>query len=219
MKICWAVPLLLLLLGCDSREQAAGPGSSAADFDYYLLALSWSPDYCAANAQRDAQQCGRPYGFVLHGLWPQHERGWPSNCKGAWMDKALMRQYAGLYPNDRLFVHEWRKHGTCSGLSPEGYLSLSQQLKQRVQIPPAFQQPQQAQRLTAAELTAAFTQSNPDMPSEAVASFCSGGGRFLKELRVCFDRSANDYRACSAEVQRAARKSCGQGSFVLRPVR
>lgn len=219
MKIWWTVSLLFLLLGCDSREQAAGPGSSAADFDYYLLALSWSPDYCAGNATRDRQQCSRPYGFVLHGLWPQHERGWPAGCDGAWMDKALMRQYAGLYSNDRLFVHEWRKHGTCSGLTPQGYLALSAALKQRVQIPSEFQRPSQAQRISPAAVTAAFQRANADLPAEALASFCSEGGRFLKEVRVCFDRSAAQYRACSAEVQRAASKSCRQPAFVVRPLR
>ena len=42
---------------------------SSANFDFYVLALSWSPSYCADNGNRsDArQQCsnGRNYGFVV----------------------------------------------------------------------------------------------------------------------------------------------------------
>ena len=53
-------------------------------FDYYVLALSWSPSYCQAAQERapnrapDQQCSGRPFSFVVHGLWPQYERGFPA---------------------------------------------------------------------------------------------------------------------------------------------
>ena len=55
-------------------------------FDFYVLALSWSPSFCQASAERGreaAEQCGtaRPYSFVVHGLWPQYERGFPRACE------------------------------------------------------------------------------------------------------------------------------------------
>jgi ribonuclease I len=62
----------------DRRQNQAG------EFDFYVLALSWSPSYCEAAAERSAGrapagQCGeRPYSFVVHGLWPQYEKGFPN---------------------------------------------------------------------------------------------------------------------------------------------
>ena len=62
---------------------AAHAGDVAGQFDYYVLALSWSPSWCATDGQgRNEPQCEprRRTGFVVHGLWPQYERGWPANC-------------------------------------------------------------------------------------------------------------------------------------------
>ena len=59
---------------------AAAKGPVPGQFDYYVLALSWSPSYCAGEAgQNDQQQCapGRRFAFVVHGLWPQYNKGWP----------------------------------------------------------------------------------------------------------------------------------------------
>ena len=63
----------------DRRQNAPG------EFDFYVLSLSWSPSFCEAaqergNSSRNQQiQCGgRPYAFVVHGLWPQYDRGFPN---------------------------------------------------------------------------------------------------------------------------------------------
>src|SRR5450631_4308767 len=68
-------------LAQDSRQNAPG------EFDFYVLSLSWSPSFCEeaserGNSGRSQQvQCGgRPYSFVVHGLWPQYERGFPDYC-------------------------------------------------------------------------------------------------------------------------------------------
>src|ERR1700709_985537 len=40
------------------QETARQPVSVApGDFDYYVLALSWSPGFCALSGGRDRQQC------------------------------------------------------------------------------------------------------------------------------------------------------------------
>jgi ribonuclease T2 len=51
-------------------------------FDFYVLALSWSPGFCENSGSR-SRQCdsGRGLGFVTHGLWPQNEQGYPSFCE------------------------------------------------------------------------------------------------------------------------------------------
>src|ERR1043165_7451023 len=65
------------------RRQNGAPGQ----FDFYVLALSWSPSYCEAARERaparepDQQCSGRPFSFVVHGLWPQYEQGFPSFCQ------------------------------------------------------------------------------------------------------------------------------------------
>src|SRR5262245_33662096 len=83
LPACIARIVLALLaaavMGSAALAQRGEPGA----FDYYVLALSWSPTYCAdGGEERNDPQCtlgqkGRPYAFVLHGLWPQYERGWP----------------------------------------------------------------------------------------------------------------------------------------------
>ena len=70
----------LALLAMVARRLGGGDG----DFDFYVLALSWSPSYCAIEGDgADPAQCanGRPYAFVVHGLWPQYEKGYPRDCE------------------------------------------------------------------------------------------------------------------------------------------
>ena len=81
----------LLVIVAIAKVVLAGPASAQdrrqnapGDFDFYVLSLSWSPSFCEAarergNTGRSQQvQCGgRPFSFVVHGLWPQYERGFP----------------------------------------------------------------------------------------------------------------------------------------------
>src|SRR5690349_16354816 len=106
------------------------------DLDYYLLALSWSPTYCAdVGEERRDPQCsfagGRPYAFVLHGLWPQYERGWPSNCRSpdrGYVPGPVADRMLDIMPSRRLVFHEYRTHGSCSGLGVDAYFDLARQL-------------------------------------------------------------------------------------------
>lgn len=227
MKLRYAIAVLALLLaGCQEPgasptapiQTAAPPptAQAAADFDYYLLALSWAPDYCAANPN-DSQECalGRKYGFVLHGLWPQYQKGYPSDCGSEPLPAQVKAQFSGLFPNEKLFEHEWSKHGTCSGLPPAAYLALAKRIKESVQIPAAYQSPAQPFRTDSTALKDAFLQANPGLAQDGLAVSCSGSGRFLSELQVCFT-TAGAPASCGADVQRSAQKSCGQASFLVR---
>ena len=190
------------------------------DFDFLVMTLSWSPDYCATSGQNDAQQCsiGRRLAFVLHGLWPQYEDGWPQYCSNEELPYGIEEDYAGLFPSDKLFDHEWEKHGTCSGLSPEGYMDLSTLIKASVAIPPAYQSPEEPFRTTAEDLQHAFAQANPDFDPDTVAVRCSSSGRYLKELFVCFEKDGEP-RPCSEEILKNAARSCGQDDFLVRNIR
>lgn len=190
------------------------------DFDFFVLALSWSPDYCASNGGDDPQQCsiGKKLDFVLHGLWPQYDNGYPIFCSTETLPDDLKDEFSGLYPSEALFDHEWEKHGTCTGLTPEGYLLWSQELKESVMIPAAFNSPEEPFRTDAEGLKASFMQVNAEFNEDSFAVYCSGSGRFLKELFVCFakDGSPTD---CGSDLHNKASKSCGQADFLVRNTR
>ncbi len=208
-----------------AKNAAPSPASgqrvknTPGDFDFYVMSLSWSPDYCAGNAD-DVQQCsvGKKLGFVLHGLWPQYNRGYPADCSSTPLPKDVAQQFPNLFPSTKLYTHEWAKHGTCSGLTPEDYMALAKTLKESIEIPADYRSPVKAFRTTPAELISAFTADNPQLSAESLAVQCSGSGRFLTELRVCFSREGQAI-ACSAEVQKDAAKSCGNADFLVRNVR
>lgn len=194
--------------------------ADAAQFDFYVLALSWSPDYCANESNEDSQQCriGRKLGFVLHGLWPQYNQGYPSDCATTTVPKDVKAKFPGLYPNPNLLDHEWEKHGTCSGLKPEQYLALSKRIKESVVIPAAYRSPEKPFRVTAVQLKQAFVTDNPGLNKSMIAAYCSGSGRFLKEIYLCFTLDGKP-TTCSQEIHKRAERSCQQPDFLVRNVR
>ncbi len=210
----------LLLVAALLASGIALAGDQPGKFDFYVLALSWSPDYCANNGNPGSQcKSGRKLGFVLHGLWPQHTQGWPSDCSTETMPAAVKARFPNLYPSPALYGHEWQKHGTCSGLEPEGYLALSRQVKDSVVIPDAYRSPAQPFRVTRVQLRDAFIQANPALSDDAIAPNCSGSGRFLQEVQICFSRDGSRPVACSDEVLKKSAKSCRQKDFLVRSVR
>jgi ribonuclease T2 len=189
-------------------------------FDYFVLSLSWSPDYCATSGGDDTQQCslGKKLGFVTHGLWPQYNSGYPSDCSNEKLPEEVKTQFSGLYPNDSLFDHEWEKHGTCTGLSPEQYLTLTRQIRSSVVIPEEYRAPAKTFRTGVDALKQAFEQANPGMSANGLAVSCSGSGRYLKELDVCFARDGQP-ADCGKDVLKSAAKSCAQPDFLVRNTR
>ncbi|MBD2137325.1 ribonuclease [Anabaena sp. FACHB-1237] len=186
-------------------------------FDFYVLSLSWSPDYCAKNGSRDPQQCkiGKKLGFVLHGLWPQNEKGYPANCTTQKLPSAVKQKFPGLFPSDKLYNHQWNKHGTCSGKTPEEYLSFSKKLKDSVAIPSAYHLPKQPFRTTIKDLKTAFISANSELSPNSIAPYCSDSGRFLKEVFFCFSKDGKA-GICSQEIIKRSQKSCGQANFLVR---
>jgi ribonuclease T2 len=204
---------------CDGQTGAACKSATPRRFDYYTLALSWSPTYCAQRPD-DHDQCaaGSGYGFVLHGLWPQYESGWPQYCAGQPLNDALVARFAPLYPSPKLMRHEWRKHGTCSGLAPADYFALSGRLRESVRIPAQYQQPATTLRTRGAELVRAFARANPQLTDGAVLPVCRDGGRFLSEVRICFNPSGAS-RPCGTRQSASAAKSCRAATFLVPGVR
>jgi ribonuclease T2 len=208
--------LLIALLAAASGAQAKGPREQPGQFDYYAVAMSWSPSYCATR--NDTAQCGRGLGFVLHGLWPQYEKGYPENCSRQQLSPAIRSTYASIYPSPKLINHEWAKHGTCSGLDPAAYFALSAKMKEQLVIPPEYRQPAAPVRATPGEFVQAFKSANPGMVVNSVLPFCDGGGRFLREMHACFGKDGRS-RGCSQGEIKRSYNSCRQESFLLQSVR
>jgi ribonuclease T2 len=190
------------------------------DFDFYVLSLSWSPDYCATTDNADPNQCsvGKRLGFVLHGLWPQYNTGYPGDCATTRLADKVLAKFPNLFPSASLASHEWSKHGTCSGLTPEEYLTMAQEIKDSVTIPTAYQRPEKALRVTVDQLRQAFIDANPNFTSATLVVNCSGSGRFLKEIYVCFSREGEPI-GCSRELQKDETRSCQNADFLVRNVK
>ncbi len=220
-----ALPTLVEARQPVPRPKSASPtrsqsGDVAGQFDYYSLTLSWSPDYCATKGDSDRQQCGggRQLGFVLHGLWPQYNRGYPQNCTTEAFDPKIMQQFPDLYPSAKLFSHEWEKHGTCSGLTQPQFHQLAKTLKDGVKIPDRYRQPTQPFRVTLVEFKQDFVRANPGFTADNIAPSCTGTGRFFQEMQVGYSKAGKPV-ALSPEVLRRSQKSCGQPNFLVRSVR
>jgi ribonuclease T2 len=207
--------VIFALLVVEARAGTAG------DFDYYVLALSWSPTYCGSDAGRnDRDQCapGRRYAFVVHGLWPQYERGWPQFCDSTerWVPEDRIDAMLDLMPSRKLVVHAWRKHGTCSGLDQDGYFTMTRRLRGRLSIPARYLSPTQPVRVEPERLVADFIATNRGLTPSMLSLRC-GNRRDearLAELHVCFTR-AGALRPCSGNE----RPACAARTLILPPVR
>jgi ribonuclease T2 len=203
--------------GASARHRGHAGESAPGDFAYYLLSLSWSPAFCLASP--DAAECSGPrrYGFILHGLWPQYERGWPEHCDvHRAVPDELVREMADVMPARTLVYHEWSTHGTCSGLEPAEYFALARRAFAGVAIPPELSSAAQAIERPTAAILSAFLRANPRLPAESVVITCSGEeAARLREVRLCLDRNLTP-RACSADALRGA---CRASEVIIPPVR
>ena len=209
--------LLLLSVPAEARWQAR-KSDSPGSFDFYVLALSWSPGWCATGgARKGGSQCdlGSRNGFVLHGLWPQYARGFPSNCstEGRSLPPAAMQVARAIYPEEGLARYEWRKHGTCSGLDPVSYFQAAAGAVAKVVIPPQLRAPRSDESASPAEIERAFSAANPGLRPEMMAVACRRG--MLEEMRICLSRDLRSFVSCG-EVDR---KACRSRSLTVPAVR
>lgn len=190
--------------GGAQTPRPAGANGAEAPFDYYVLALSWSPSYCADRP--DADQCGQGRRFILHGLWPQFERGYPQDCPSDAADPSnrLLSRYEDLSGSRGLLAHQWRKHGRCAGVSAESYLEASRRAVEAVAIPPSLEAVARDLTIDAGVVEAAFVEANPGMARDGVTVKCRDGR--LSEVRICLTRDLA-LRTCGPDVIRDCRQS------------
>ncbi len=232
-----AVLLPLLLLGCepsgdnpqkpsaDNRATAPIAGKSITEpaiplgtgFDFYVLSLSWSPSYCEAEGEdANPQQCkaARPYAFIVHGLWPQFERGYPEDCPTDTpsVPNELVRTLYDLMPAAGLIRHEWRTHGSCSGLSQEQYFGVLRAAREHVRIPDQYHRLDDYLTVRPRDVEAAFLKANASLPANGIAVSCDK--RYLSEVRVCMTKDLA-FRPCP-EIDR---RECRLDKAVMPPTR
>ncbi|WP_244598172.1 ribonuclease T2 family protein [Pseudohoeflea suaedae] len=218
------MPLLaaaLLLGACSEAETPDQPAPEikstsarpvAADlpqgsgFDFYVLALSWSPTYCLheGRERQDRTQCGdgRSHGFIVHGLWPQFEQRHPEYCPTRLSDRVpdkLIRSLMDLTPSYGLIGHMWRKHGTCSGLSQDDYFTVVRSARERLVMPAAFDAAKSKQTISPQQVETLFSEANPGLTADRMAVTCTGGE--LREVRICLTTEL-EFRSCP-EVDRS----------------
>lgn len=196
--------LIWLAISATSCAAAWAEGEKAGEFDYYVLALSWSPNWCAREGDaRDSDQCDarHDHGWVLHGLWPQFERGWPSYCNTSARNPSRGQTGAmsDIMGTGGLAWHQWKKHGRCSGLSSEDYFTLSRQAYERVNRPAILRKLTDPVRLPATVIEDAFLETNPDWSADMITITCRD--RYIQEARICLTRSLEP-RRCGRDVIR-----------------
>lgn len=226
MKLPLAIPptlLSLALCACSSnapkskeqpatalKTQTSAPASNeiAANtpnqhFDYYLLNLSWSPEYC--HSHPSDIQCTQHSTFVLHGLWPQNSDGtYPQNCSNA-PGPSNPLQYSDIYPDPGLLQHEWKTHGTCSGLTADAFFTTARTAFRTVILPATLTEINHQLSMPPTKIIDLFTTANPDIPATSLAISC--GNNYLTAVEVCLDKSLHPtacgpIRSCRANSVR-----------------
>ncbi len=175
-------------------------------FDYYVLVLGWSPTHCLIEGRlrRDTQcDAKTPHNFVLHGLWPQYDRGWPKDCyagRRPWVPSEVIDTMRDIMPSKSLIIHEYATHGTCAGLTPEQYYDAARALYDRVSLPPEFTDPEARRDLSPEGVEREFLAANPWLSADMIAVTCRREA--LLDIRVCFDRDLRPRKCGANEDQR-----------------
>ena len=200
-----------------AAAQPVQPGNVApGNFDFYVLSLSWSPGFCDTNSGASSKrQCdaGSNLGFVVHGLWPQFEHGFPADCGGPEASRNALALTRGVFPDEGLARYEWRKHGTCTGKAAEDYFADVRRVRQSIRIPDALAAPTEQQSFAPGDILRAFSQVNPQFRAGMGAVGCTRGE--LQEVRFCIAKDLSGFRPCP-EV---AAQSCRARQIAVPPLR
>lgn len=206
--------LLMLLI---SAGTAFAEGERAGEFDYYVLSLSWSPTWCAIEGDaRRSPQCdaSRDHGWVLHGLWPQYHRGYPSHCRTAERNpsRAMTAEMADIMGTSGLAWYQWKKHGTCTGLSAPAYYALSREAYGAINRPDVFRKLTKPVTLPARVVEEAFLKANPGWERDMLTITCRDGR--IQEARLCLSKDLTPV-PCGRDVVR----DCQMKDALFDPIR
>jgi ribonuclease T2 len=210
---CIYLALLLCLTAITARAEGQRPGT----FDYYVMALSWSANWCALEGDaRKSPQCDtrEDHGWILHGLWPQFHRGFPSFCQTAKRapSRGMTTDMADIMGTGGLAWHQWKKHGTCTGLDAAAYYDLSRRAYATVTRPAIFRKLDRTVKLPASVVEDAFLKENPELTRDSITITCRNG--YIQEARICLSRELEPV-PCGADVI----KDCTLKDALFTPLR
>ena len=206
---------LVALLVFTGIIHAQSQKAKTPSFSYYMLVLSYGPDFCSEpGGDKDPAECGagKKVGFVVHGMWPQGEtsRG-PENCGGSPVSAAIIDATLAYIPTASLIQHEWKTHGTCSGLSAADYFAAIRKARDSVKLPDDLNQPAQKLQSSRAEVESKVAAANPSFPATAFRTSCYKDAE-LQEVRVCLNKDLSP-RACGQSAG-----ECTKSSVTMLPV-
>lgn len=181
----------------EQNEQACG-NNTAGQFKYYVLSLSWSPEFCRSHPgnKKNELQCKQKREFIVHGLWPECGSGNPANCKaGGSVDAIDKQKIYAFMPSDFLIQHEWDTHGTCSGLARSAYFDLTGEIFNKLKFPRLSGAPK------ADKIEALFIENNPGLDADEIYLSCTENGpksssKTLDEVRICIDKESHEFTRC-----------------------
>ncbi len=207
--------LLLVASACGGRRAPQTATETPGGFDYYVLALSWAPAFCAHEIPRRPDrecQVGRDAGFVVHGLWPERETGAPlENCAPVEpVPGILVQRMLPLMPSAAMIEHEWRTHGSCTGLNAAEYFATVERASASIQIPNFYRQVHRALETSPGEIERRFAAANGLRGLPAVRVQCRQGE--LREVRVCLSKTLQP-RPCAWRI-----RDCRAGQLFVRPM-
>lgn len=207
----------VLLIWCLLAGAALAEGERSGKFDYYVMALSWSPNWCAIEGDaRDAEQCEarHDYGWILHGLWPQFHRGYPSFCPTTARapSRRMTRDMTDIMGSGGLAWHQWKKHGVCAGVSASDYYALSREAYGKVTRPGVFRQLEESVKVPPKVVEAAFLKENEGLEADGITVTCRDG--HIQEVRICLSKDL-DFVPCGGDVVR----DCRAERAIFDPVR
>ena len=208
-KLIFTLMIMAGALGAD--------GEKAGEFDYYVLALSWTPTWCALEGDaRGSEQCdaSKDFGWTLHGLWPQFHQGWPSYCNTIVRQpsRSMTNGMSDIMGTSDLAWHQWKKHGTCSGLSERDYYALSREAYGKINRPALFRKLKEPVKVPAKVIEEAFLKENPSLKANTLTITCKQGR--IQEARVCFSK-ALDPVPCGRDTI----KDCSMTNALFDPAR
>ncbi len=221
VRISLFLTFLVALIGAATTASAQDQRQNTpGEFDYYVLSLSWSPSFCEeaderGNSGRSQAQCGgRPFSFVVHGLWPQYEHGFPEYCQrpSPRLDRNIMTSMLDLMPAPGLIYNEWDKHGTCAGVGERAYFETIRKARAAIKIPPEFLQLSEAKTIAPDDIAAAFIKANPGLSASAMAVTCNRTR--LSEVRICLGKDLQFH-----DCEEITRRACPRDQVTMPPVR